>query len=151
MRTAVCIATGASLTKEDAEYCEGKAKVYAVKEAHRLAPFADVLYSGDYDWYEYHNGVPEFKGERWMCGEREPGRPFVEGFSRFNTEMETCKRLMPGYMTPDGVMTLWFGWRYLKESATFQYAGGFVPQSFDEGENALGGSFDGDGRDFDDD
>lgn len=73
MTLAVCIATGASLTKEDAEYCRGKARIYVVKDAVRYAPFADVVYSGDYDWYQYWHGLPDFDGEKWLCGEPDSG------------------------------------------------------------------------------
>lgn len=39
----------------------------------RIAPYADVLYSGDYDWYEYWHGVPDFRREKWLCGEPHSG------------------------------------------------------------------------------
>lgn len=67
MSLAICIASGASLTKDDVDYCKGKGRVYVVKETHRLAPWADVLYAADTDWWEYHKGVPEFVGEKWTC------------------------------------------------------------------------------------
>ena len=38
---------GPSLTREQVEACRGKAKVIAVKEAARLAPWADALYFCD--------------------------------------------------------------------------------------------------------
>jgi hypothetical protein len=62
---AICIATGTSLTKEDVEYCKGKAKIYAIKESVTLCPWADVLYSADTDWWEFYKGYPDFKGEKW--------------------------------------------------------------------------------------
>jgi len=43
--TAVCVASGPSLTREDVEYCRGRAKVIAVKGAYRIADFADVIYA----------------------------------------------------------------------------------------------------------
>lgn len=30
-----------------------------------LAPWADVLYAADTDWWENNNGVPEFMGQKW--------------------------------------------------------------------------------------
>lgn len=48
---AICIANGPSLTKEDVEYCQGKGKIYVVKESVFLAPWADVLYAADGDWW----------------------------------------------------------------------------------------------------
>ena len=70
MHTAVCIASGASLTKEDVEFCKGKAKVYAVKECRHLAPWADVLYAADQDWWELNKGCPDFAGEKWTVCEQ---------------------------------------------------------------------------------
>lgn len=64
-KTAICIASGPSLTLEDVEYCRGKGTVYAVKECHILAPWADVLYAADGDWWEKFKGCPEFAGRRW--------------------------------------------------------------------------------------
>lgn len=69
MNIAVCIASGPSLTREDVEFCKGKAKVYAVKEAYLLAPWADVLYCADFDWWDMKKGVPEFAGEKWTVAE----------------------------------------------------------------------------------
>jgi hypothetical protein len=48
----VCVASGHSLTKEDVEYCKGKAKVYIVNDGYKLAPWADLLYAAhtDRDW-----------------------------------------------------------------------------------------------------
>lgn len=70
MNTAVCIASGPSLTREDVEYCKGKARIYAVKEAVLLAPWADVLYAADTDWWsEYPTRWENFAGEKWTCSE----------------------------------------------------------------------------------
>jgi hypothetical protein len=60
--TVVCLATGPSLTPEDVAYVRGKAAVIAVNDAHRLAPWADVLYSGDRYWWRHYRGVPSFTG-----------------------------------------------------------------------------------------
>ena len=65
MHTAICIASGNSLTQADVDLCRGRGKVYAVKECRHLAPWADVLYAADTDWWQLHNGVPDFAGERW--------------------------------------------------------------------------------------
>lgn len=60
--TVVCLATGPSLMREDVEFCRGKATVIAINDAHRLAPWADVLYSSDRYWWKHYHGVPEFRG-----------------------------------------------------------------------------------------
>jgi len=65
-----CIATGPSLREEDVLYCQGKGKVYVVKETYHIAPWADALYAADHDWWERLNGVPEFKGKKWTCDEK---------------------------------------------------------------------------------
>lgn len=52
-QTAVCIATGPSLTQEDVDYVRGKAKVIAISDAILMAPWADVLYSCDAKWWRH--------------------------------------------------------------------------------------------------
>jgi hypothetical protein len=47
--TFVCLASGPSLTPADVDYCRGKARVIAIKDALRLAPWADVLYGSGGD------------------------------------------------------------------------------------------------------
>lgn len=63
--TMVVIGGGSSLTPEDVQFCRGKARVIAIKEAHRLAPWADVLYAADAKWWKFYNGVPEFTGLKY--------------------------------------------------------------------------------------
>lgn len=77
--TVACLATGPSLTAEDVEYVRGKARVIAINDAHRLAPWADVLYSSDRRWWPYHKAVPSFHGLRYGIGSA-PGKrnPFRE-------------------------------------------------------------------------
>ena len=70
MTTAICIASGPSLTQEDVDFCKGKGKVYVVSDVHRIAPFADVLYSCDFQWWDHYKGVPEFAGEKWTIDQR---------------------------------------------------------------------------------
>lgn len=66
MNTAIIIASGPSLTIEDVEYCRGKGRVYAVKEAALMAPWADVLYAADHDWWKLHQDRWQgFAGEKW--------------------------------------------------------------------------------------
>jgi hypothetical protein len=60
----IVAATGPSLTEEVAERCRGQ-HVIAVNDAYRRLPFADVLYAGDGDWWEVHQGCPDFRGEKW--------------------------------------------------------------------------------------
>lgn len=67
MTRAFIIANGPSLTKEDVEACRGHGLVYAVKEAMHMAPWADVLYCADLEWWMQKQGAKEFAGERWSC------------------------------------------------------------------------------------
>lgn len=63
--TVVCLATGPSLTAEDCAYVRSKARVIAINDAYRLAPWADVLYACDAKWWHWHHGVPSFTGPKW--------------------------------------------------------------------------------------
>jgi len=66
--TVACLATGPSLTQADVDLCRDKVRVIAVNDAHRLAPWADVLYSSDRAWWPKYNGVPTFAGRRYGVG-----------------------------------------------------------------------------------
>lgn len=63
--TIVCIGGGPSLTPADVDYCRGKARVIAINDAYRLAPWADVLYASDVAWWKKHNGVMTFAGLKY--------------------------------------------------------------------------------------
>ena len=66
--TIACVASGPSLTAEDCEYLRGKCRVVAVNDGVRLVPFADVLYSSDWFWWDRHSGWPTFHGLKiGMC------------------------------------------------------------------------------------
>lgn len=45
---------GPSLTAADLERCRGRARVIVVNDAYRLAPWADLLYAGDRQWWWAH-------------------------------------------------------------------------------------------------
>jgi hypothetical protein len=60
---AVIIASGPSLTQDQVDACQGKARVYAVNNAYKLAPWADVLYACDEEWWDHYK--PGFEGEKW--------------------------------------------------------------------------------------
>lgn len=63
--TIVCIGTGPSLTQADVDACRGKARVMAVNDAYRSAPWADVLYACDAKWWRWHKGAPGFAGLKY--------------------------------------------------------------------------------------
>lgn len=59
----VVIAGGPSLTPAQVDLCRGRARVIAVKEAARLAPWAETLYFCDEYWFNEHKDeVKKFKG-----------------------------------------------------------------------------------------
>lgn len=64
-QTVVIAASGPSLTENDVLYVRDKAKFIAVNDVYHIAPFADVLYASDARWWQHHNFVPNFKGQRW--------------------------------------------------------------------------------------
>lgn len=60
--TIVCLGGGPSLTAADVAYVQGKARVIAINDAYKLAPWADVLYACDAKWWEWHKGAPTYNG-----------------------------------------------------------------------------------------
>jgi hypothetical protein len=69
-RAAVVIASGPSLTQEDVDFCRGKAFVAVANDGYRMAPWADLIYAADWGWWDCHDGVMGFAGEKWTCDER---------------------------------------------------------------------------------
>lgn len=66
--TFIVIASGPSLTLEDVEYCRGRGRVIAVKDAVRLASWADVLYACGADvgrWWSHYGPSLSFEGLRY--------------------------------------------------------------------------------------
>lgn len=71
--TAIIIASGPSLKKQDVELCRGRGKVIAIKKCVELAPWADVVYGCDGPWWRSMVGLPKFAGlklayEPTVCG-----------------------------------------------------------------------------------
>ena len=60
-QTVICIAGGPSLTKGQVKFTKG-CKIIAINDAYKLAPQANILYACDNQWWEWHKGVPDFKG-----------------------------------------------------------------------------------------
>lgn len=52
--TIVILGGGPSLTQAEVDRCRGKARVIAIKEQIRLAPWADVFYAPDKKFFNYH-------------------------------------------------------------------------------------------------
>jgi len=70
--TIVCIGSGPSLTPADVGAVHGRARVIAVNDAYRLAPWADVLYAADAQWWTWHAGVPTFHGPKYSVSSSIP-------------------------------------------------------------------------------
>lgn len=57
-KTVVCIGGGPSLTQAQVDHCKGRARVIAINDAYRLAPWADLLYFCDCRWWgDYGHGA----------------------------------------------------------------------------------------------
>lgn len=63
--TIVCIGGGPSLAVGDVNQCRGTARVIAVNDAYRLAPWADVLYACDPKWWKWHPAAASFAGLKY--------------------------------------------------------------------------------------
>lgn len=70
--TFLLIGGGPSLTPEDVNAVRGLARVIAVNDAYKLAPWADVLYACDAKWWNWHQGVPSFTGPKYAVEASDP-------------------------------------------------------------------------------
>lgn len=89
--TVVILASGPSLTAADVDAVRGRARVIAVNDTVRLAPWADALYSSDRQWWPHHRGYPSFTGPKFGIGSA-PGKnnPF-----RQHPEIQVLKNTGP--------------------------------------------------------
>jgi len=102
--TIVCIASGPSLTQEDVDFCRDRARVLVVNNNYAMAPWADWLYAGDYQWWRCHlrgsHGnrdwkakLDAFTGERWTLDRKAAqdfGLRWIEDASGPNKAMRLC-------------------------------------------------------------
>lgn len=63
--TIVCLGTGPSLCAEDVDRCRDRAAVIAINDAYQLAPWADVLYAPDAQWWQWHPDAVNFAGKKY--------------------------------------------------------------------------------------
>lgn len=63
--TAVILAGGPSLTQKDVDAVRGRARVLAIKDAVRLAPWADALYACDGKWWKRWGAGLRFEGLKY--------------------------------------------------------------------------------------
>jgi len=68
---AVCIGSGPSLSEDDCQLV-GRSGLYtvAVNSSWKLARFCDVIYAGDYCWWDKYRHEIDIPAERWTCLER---------------------------------------------------------------------------------
>lgn len=95
--TIVCLGSGPSLTAADVAQVRGLARVIAVNDTYRLAPWADVLYACDAKWWGWHKGVPTFPGLKYTLqpqAARWPGVQLLRNAGQDGLELK-----------PDGVRT----------------------------------------------
>lgn len=64
-QTFVLLGGGPSLTPADVDAVRGRARVIAINDAWKLAPWADVLYACDDKWWTWQSGVPTFAGLKY--------------------------------------------------------------------------------------
>ena len=87
----VCIASGPSLTPEQVAYVNGKARVIAVSDNYKLAPWADAIYSCDHRWWSCnHQDARATGAQLWSMDEvacRDFGLRYVQAIRQdgFNT------------------------------------------------------------------
>lgn len=68
--TIVCIGSGPSLTPDDVDRVRGRARVIAINDSYRLAPWADVLYACDEKFWKWQyrwnaDAIAAFAGRRY--------------------------------------------------------------------------------------
>lgn len=60
----VIVASGPSAKSVDISRARGEAKFIVINDSWQLAPWADMLYAGDYDWWRKWNGCKQFAGSK---------------------------------------------------------------------------------------
>lgn len=70
-KTVVCIASGPSLSAADCALVEQSgAAAIAVNSSYMLAPFADIFYAGDAQWWDSHYvNTASHDAELWSCSQ----------------------------------------------------------------------------------
>lgn len=79
-QAAVVIGSGPSALRTQIERAWGRARIIAVNNSWKLAPFADVLYGCDASWWFHNNGVPEFQGRKYTSSPAASARFGLEFF-----------------------------------------------------------------------
>jgi len=61
------VASGPSVNSDTIGKLKGKCRVAVVNNSYQLAPWADLLYAADADWWREHKGAKEFGGLKVTC------------------------------------------------------------------------------------
>lgn len=61
---AAIVASGPSAKSAPVDLLRDRIHVIAINESYRLVPFAEILYSCDYAWWQRHKGMRSFEGLR---------------------------------------------------------------------------------------
>lgn len=99
---AAIIGGGPSAKAAPVDLLKGRAKVIVINESFRLAPWADVLYSCDFLWWQLHKGKKDWPGLRLAhdaqaCNEYGIHRMQVDSPSNNELELER-----PGHLGAGG-------------------------------------------------
>lgn len=96
MSTWVVIGGGASLAKSDVDRVRGRARVLAVNNAFAIAPFADVVYACDEEWWQHNDEAVRAttRAARW-AGDAAAAVRF--GTARLALEEGCGAHALPGY------------------------------------------------------
>lgn len=69
--TVAIIGSGPSLTQADCDLIEqSKITTIAVNMSWKIAPFANIIYAGDFVWWQHYRDEISIDAERWTCCER---------------------------------------------------------------------------------
>lgn len=63
-QTCAVLASGPSMTQEVADLVKGKCPAIAINTTYRLAPWADILYAADREWWAGHPEARKFAGRK---------------------------------------------------------------------------------------
>lgn len=90
-------ASGPSLTAADTAPARGRAKVLAVSDSWRLAPFAEVLYAADAPWWDHDDGAKHrgFAGEKWTQDQRSKTDAQFQAAARWGLTL-VHSQMLPG-------------------------------------------------------
>lgn len=67
--TCAVLASGQSMSQAVADKVRGLCRVIAVNDNYRLAPWADILYAADHDWWRVHQEALSFAGRKVTINE----------------------------------------------------------------------------------